>query len=247
MHIIEKQNNLLDMSVGSIVAKDFRTAEVFKRNDIDFCCGGKFTLHDICYQKSIREEKLLDELSSAMNETEQDFQYDQWPLDFLLHHILNHHHQYVRKSIPILNDLSEKVWKVHGSVHPELGEMRALFVQLAYELSNHMRKEEEILFPFIDKLYEASCEGDILNKPFFGSVQNPISLMEEEHDEAGDILRRMAELSSDFQVPENACTSYRVYFLKLREFRDDLHTHIHLENNILFPKAEQLEEFCMMH
>lgn len=232
-------------TVGQIVANNFRTAEVFKRYGIDFCCKGGRLLQDVCRDKGIDQRKIEHELQEITRSiapiTEND--YKDMPLDELAAYIEKTHHSYVRESIPVLLAYLDKVNKVHGGRHPELNELYIQFTECAEELTQHMVKEETILFPAIKKLAAALKTVTMLNAPFFfGKLGNPISMMEREHTIEGERFARITELCNNYTPPEDACTTYRVSFLKLEEFMNNLFTHIHLENNILFPGALKAEE-----
>ncbi|PRY01226.1 regulator of cell morphogenesis and NO signaling [Pontibacter ummariensis] len=230
-------------TVGELVAKDFRKAQVFKKYGIDFCCGGKRSLAQVCEQKGIDKAALEQELNAlpdtkAGNETD----YASWEPSFLADYIVNVHHKYVRESIPALYEFTSKIARVHGKRHPELLEIAKHFVNVANELEAHMPKEERVLFPYIKQLDEAKKKGEKVSPPPFGSIQNPINMMEMEHEAAGSELEAIKELTSNYTIPADACATYTVAFKKLQEFEEDLHRHIHLENNILFPKALDLEK-----
>ena len=229
-------------TIGEMVAGDYRKAEIFRKYGIDYCCGGKKSLEEVCQKKSlntavIREE--LDEIDLRPEKQEQDF--ETWPPEILADYILEHHHRYVNEAIPVLLELAMKVGRVHGEKHPELIHIALNFNSIAKELQHHMHKEEQVLFPYITKMATAKITGKRLSPPFFVSVENPIRMMENEHESAGNIMATIRVLSNDYSTPEGACTSYKVLFAKLVEFEADLHEHIHLENNILFPKALALE------
>ena len=231
------------VTIGELVAADFRKAEVFKKYGIDFCCGGKKTLNQACEKKGIDVLKVQDELNAIDASLEADTNnYNDWDLDFLADYIVNKHHKYVTDSHPILFELSAKVARVHGDRHPELIEIANYFNEVAEELNFHMQKEEMILFPYIKELFKAKREGRIPEKPAFGTIKNPIDMMEAEHLSAGGNMEEIKKLSNDFTPPVDACNSYRVLFGKLNEYDKDLHHHIHLENNILFVKAIALEK-----
>jgi regulator of cell morphogenesis and NO signaling len=232
-------------TVGQIVANNFRTAEVFKKHGIDFCCKGGRLLQDVCSEKGIDKGKIEHELQEITRSvaplTEKAFK--DMPLDELAAYIEKTHHSYVRESIPVLLAYLDKVNKVHGGRHPELNELYMQFAECAEELTQHMVKEETILFPAIKKLAIAMKAGTALSAPFFfGKLSNPISMMEREHTTEGERFARITELCNNYTPPEDACTTYRVSFLKLEEFMNNLFTHIHLENNILFPGALKAEE-----
>lgn len=230
-------------TIGEFVANDWRTAEVFKRYGIDFCCGGKRTVAEACQKKGIDPKQVITELEEIVltGSTNQQ-NYNEWNLDFLVDYIVNNHHQYVKKATPFLDEISLKVARVHGDHHPELIEINQHVMEVIEELEMHMHKEEMVLFPYIKQLAEANSKGTKVVRPMFGTIANPINMMESEHVSAGNSLAAIELLSNRFTPPADACTSYRVLFAKLAEFQQDLHQHIHLENNILFPKALALEE-----
>ena len=220
--------------VGEVVVQDYRTAAVFKTRKIDFCCNGNRSIEDVCEKQQIDPNVLIEELEQAVVERESltpDFQT--WDMDLLADYIEKKHHRYVTKKIPELTAYLHKVARVHGELHKELIEIEQLFLASAQELLAHMEKEEKILFPYVRKMAAESTPV----QPPFGSVKNPIQMMKQEHDTEGDRFRKIAELSNNYLPPQEACNTYRVAFLLLKEFEEDLHLHIHLENNILFPKA----------
>ncbi|MDP2385753.1 MAG: iron-sulfur cluster repair di-iron protein [Bacteroidota bacterium] len=239
---IKKNNSSSEPTIGELVAKDFRKAEIFKKYNIDFCCGGKKTVNQACNDKKVdylMVEKELNEIDAIVSRVEQKF--DEWNLDFLIDYILNTHHNYVKKTIPLLLEYTTKVAKVHGHTHPEVITISEKFNAAADELNGHMCKEEQILFPYIKQLVLAKSTNQNVPYTAFGAVKNPIEMMEHEHDLVGDIFKTIRELSSNYTPPEDCCATYKVSFLKLKEFEEDLHQHIHLENNILFPKSIELE------
>ena len=168
--------------------------------------------------------------------------YDKWELDFLMIYIENIHHTYIRESLPIISQYANKVAKVHGHHYIEVVEINQLFHEVANELLSHMQKEEQVLFPFIKQLVQAKKEGRKNTTPPFGTVKNPIQMMEHEHESAGNIFKEISRLSNNYSPPEGACNTFRALYAKLEEFEQDLHKHIHLENNILHPKAILLEK-----
>lgn len=231
------------MTIGDMVANDFRKAEIFRKYGIDYCCGGKITLKQSCQKKGINFDEIDQELRAIDERIDRSAEdYKSWDLDFLADYIVNKHHIYVSNSHPMMLELSAKVARVHGERHPELLEINRLFTEIALELTMHMFKEENVLFPFIREIAKAKREGLELGRPVFGTIQNPIDMMEQEHVSAGGSLEEIKQLSSNFTPPEDACNSYRVFFSKLNEYEEDLHHHIHLENNILFPSAVALEK-----
>ncbi len=229
--------------IGEFVAEDYRAAAVFTKHGIDFCCKGHRTIEEVCQKKNIDEEMLLNELDAAMNaDSGQNIDFKSWPLDLLTEYIEKKHHRYVEEKSLILKGFLDKLCKVHGDRHPELFEISELFFASAGELAAHMKKEELVLFPFIKKMVNTSITGQEMQKPGFGTVENPIAMMMEEHDTEGERFRKIAELTDNYTPPADACNTYRVTFAMLNEFEQDLHMHIHLENNILFPEAAKLEK-----
>ncbi len=237
---IQKNNASKEASIGELVAKDLRKAEVFKKFNIDFCCGGKKTLSQVCNDKQINIKDIESEFEKLDSTSESISQnYNEWSLDFLVDFIINTHHKYVKSSLPLLMEYTAKVAKVHGKEHLEVVTIYDLFKEASEELNSHMMKEETILFPYIKQLVN---EKKSVNEGCsFGTVKNPIRMMEHEHDVVGNIFKTIRELSNDYTPPEDACTTYKLSYKKLEEFENDLHQHIHLENNILFPKSIKLE------
>ncbi len=229
-------------NIGELVAEDYRTATVFKKHKIDFCCNGNRTIEEACKSKDISIWELTSDLQQAMKNNENSgVDYKQWPLDLLADYIEKKHHRYVETRSAEIIPFLDKLCRVHGERHPELLEIYQLFTESAGELAQHMKKEELILFPYIRKMVRAGQEKEELAQPHFGTVTNPIRMMMEEHDTEGERFRKIAELSNDYTPPGDGCNTYRVTFSLLKEFEDDLHLHIHLENNILFPGAKAME------
>ncbi|MDP2336751.1 MAG: iron-sulfur cluster repair di-iron protein [Bacteroidota bacterium] len=235
--------NIRNKSVGEIVKLDFRAADVFSSYGIDFCCGGKISLAEACVNGKCDETKVIGALDALKNQTGSAVHdFDSWNIGFLADYIQNTHHQYVSKAIPQILPLAQKVADVHGEHHSEVIRINELFQDLAEELLSHMQKEELILFPYIKELVASKSDGNCAGDSCFGTVAGPISVMEQEHENAGVILKELFRLSDGYTVPDDACNTFRVLFGKMKEFEDDLHRHIHLENNILFPKAIMLEQ-----
>lgn len=231
-------------TIGQIAAKDLRKAKVFKKYGLDFCCGGKKTIQEACSEKGLDVTVVEQELRQADNKamSSRPLPYNEWNLDFLADYIVNTHHAYVRKNLPDIRAYASKVYSVHGNRHPELNNVKQLVESIANELIPHMEKEETILFPYIKQLVQSKGNGQSLTQSAFGSVQNPINVMESEHEAVGAFFEDIRKLTKDFALPEDACASYTLLYRLLEEFEEDLHLHIHLENNILFPKAIELEK-----
>lgn len=229
--------------IGQFVAEDFRTAAVFSKYGIDFCCKGDRTIEEVCQKNSIDTDELLGKLLEiSISKNQQSIDYKSWPLDLLADYIEKKHHRYVEEKTPIIRQFLDKLCKVHGQNHPELFEVTALFIGSSKELAAHMKKEELILFPFIKKMVKAQLEGSQLQSPQFGKVENPIAMMKQEHENEGERFRQVSDLTDNYTPPSDACNTYKVTIAMLEEFEKDLHLHIHLENNILFPKAIKLEQ-----
>lgn len=240
METTQKQS---EKQIGQFVADDFRTAAVFAKYKIDFCCNGNRSVEEACEKKSIDSNKILDELQAVLNsKTNQSIDYKSWPLDLLAEYIEKTHHRYVTEKIPVLLQFLNKLCAVHGERHPELFKINELFTASAGELSAHLKKEELVLFPFVKKLVAAKLSQGTIETPHFGKVENPIAMMMQEHDNEGERFRQIAELTNNYTPPADGCNTYQVTFAMLQEFEQDLHLHIHLENNILFPEAIKLEQ-----
>jgi len=233
-------------TIKSIVTNDFRTAAIFEKYSLDFCCKGGVTIDQACSEKNIDAGSVYAELAELANASLGNTpHYSEWPMDELIDYIVNVHHKYVRESIPVIYAHTQKVATVHGSNHPEVVEIAHHFETVAAELQRHMMKEEHMLFPYIKSLVKAKRKEGVFMAPPFGTAQNPIRMMEAEHRAAGDELYEVRSLSKNYIPPEDACTTYRVSFKELQQFEQDLHQHVHLENNILFPKAIALEQELM--
>ncbi len=231
-----------EKQIGEYVAEDFRTAAIFSKYKIDFCCNGNRTVSEACKTKSVDEQKVKEEIHFILNSvSEETIDYKSWPLDLLMDYIEKKHHRYVEEKIPVLRQFLDKLCKVHGKRHPELLKIYELFMASAGELTAHMKKEELILFPFVRRMVEANLSNTTITSPQFGTVENPIAMMKHEHDNEGQRFRQIAELTNDYTPPADACNTFRVTYAMLDEFEKDLHLHIHLENNILFPNAIKLE------
>jgi regulator of cell morphogenesis and NO signaling len=238
MHALSDSTTLAD-----IVAADFRAAAVLDRFGLDFCCGGKRTLDEACAAKKLDAGAVAAALgaldpTSGGGAAAPDVN---WRPDALARHIVERHHGYVRAQTPVIAARLAKLVSVHGERHKELAAVAAHFAEVAAELQTHMIKEEQILFPYIAALAAAADGGSAPPPNPFGTVRNPIRMMEMEHQSAGGELATIRELTGDYTVPEDGCATYRVCYAELADFDRDLRRHIHLENNVLFPKAVQLE------
>lgn len=229
--------------VGEVVAADYRAAAVFEKFGIDFCCKGNRSIADVCENEKIDSAALIQDLEQALKESDkQATDFNAWPLDLLADYIEKKHHRYVDAKLLEIKPYLAKIVSVHGGRHPELAEIEKLFSQTAGEMTAHMKKEEFILFPFIRKMTKAEQDRTPISRPHFSSVENPIEMMKHDHNEEGERFAKIVALSNNYTPPADACNTYRVTFALLGEFEADLHMHIHLENNILFPKAIEMEK-----
>ncbi len=230
-------------SIGEIAASDIRKAEIFKKYGLDFCCGGKKSLESACVEQELDPEQIRKELNNVDEVDKSDINdYNSWEMGYLVDHIVNKHHKYVCEQLPVIKELAQKVENAHAEFHPELLQINKLVLDLNDELSAHLQKEERVLFPYIKQLL--ACESKLISyqRPMFDSIERPINMMEVEHESAGEMLAEISSLSSGYKLPADACNSYRLLFNLLQDFDNDLKIHIHLENNILFPKALKLEK-----
>jgi len=232
--------DLANQTLAEIVTENIRSAIVFEEFGLDFCCKGKRLLSKACADKNVEVEKVVNSLNE-LNTNNDSVNVNDWELDFLADYIINNHHQYVRRMIPVISLHADKVAAVHGQNHPEMIEISDLFLAVREELEGHMMKEERILFPYIKQLYNAKKNNEQIAPPPFGTIQNPITLMEAEHESAGNAMYSIRGLSENFKAPADACNTFKALYSELKEFEEDLHKHIHLENNILFPKSIELE------
>ena len=218
---------------------------IFEKLGIDYCCGGNKSLEEACAASTLSVDAVLDSLELAAQTaraTQKDRNWQAESLAELIAHINSTHHKYTREEIARLGPLFAKVCSVHCKNHPELQTVRAAFSGLAQELSTHMMKEEMILFPYIVRMEESVIQKEPVLPPPFGTVENPVAMMMHEHDSAGDALREMRQASAGYTPPGDACISFLTLYKALADFETDLHQHIHLENNILFPRAIEMEK-----
>ena len=228
--------------VGDIVKVNFKTAQLFEKNKIDFCCGGGISLMEACQKSKIDVAELIPQLEAVVQMNDPDSRYiDGLELDELCDYIEKRHHTYVNENIPFLQQKLQRLCEVHSENHNELFEIKRLFDGAAENLSAHMKKEELILFPYIRKMVSSKKENT-QEKSEFGHILQPIEQMEEEHHVEGERFKKISELTQDYTCPPDGCNTYQVTFKTLQDFENDLHRHIHLESNILFKKAILLEK-----
>lgn len=234
-----------EKTVRELALENPAATRVFEKLGIDYCCGGNQSLEQACRAANLPMDLVLESLQAAEPATraaEADQDWQRASLSDLIAHITSTHHAYTRTEIARLGPLFDKVCSVHGKNHPELLQVRASFRGLAQELTMHMMKEEMVLFPYVVQLEEAVLQGEPVSPSSFGSVKNPVSMMEHEHESAGNALRAMRHGSAGYASPSDACISYQTLYKALADFESDLHQHIHLENNILFPRAIAMEQ-----
>ncbi len=221
-----------------------QATRVFEKLKIDYCCGGDKPLVEACATAGIEVvnlERMLEEAGQAEVQGNGSLDFQKATLSELVGHILDKHHVYTKEEMARLEPLIDKVISAHGENHPELRGLGGLFQQLCEDLKPHMFKEEQILFPYIVEMERSVVENRPAPLAPFGTVKNPIHMMMMEHETVGDLLRELRALSSNYTVPPDGCISYQTLYQALEAFEQDLHQHIHLENNILFPRAIEME------
>ncbi|MFZ4548031.1 MAG: iron-sulfur cluster repair di-iron protein [Bacteroidales bacterium] len=227
----------IETTIGEIVANDFRTASIFKEAGIDFCCGGNKSLTDACKENGANESYLIQQIETlAQTPVSGAMNFKEWELGFLSDYIVNTHHKFVLKNLPELVFYTQKIADVHGGHHPELIEVASLFTKINEELLQHLKNEEEVLFPAI-KEAEKNASPKVK-----ATIVSEISRMQGEHEFAGGAMDKINVLTNNYFIPADACNTYRVSLKLLEQFEDDLHIHVHLENNILYPKALKLTQ-----
>jgi regulator of cell morphogenesis and NO signaling len=231
-----------ETKVKDIALANPEARKVLEDAGVDYCCGGERSLHEACLHTDVPAEEILNRLrENSGNVTPDEENWTSAMLSDLTRHIREKHHRYVREAIPRIQILLEKVVAKHGENHLEIAEIQKLFAEVGREMTMHMQKEEQILFPYIDAMEHSVNTHGPLEPPFFQTVMNPIQAMMKDHDSAGDLLRQIRNASCEYAAPPDACLTYKALYDELREFEADLHQHVHLENNILFPRAAEME------
>lgn len=234
-----------NQTVAAIVNNDYRAADVFRKYDIEYCCGGKFPLAVACEMKGVDPDKLVQELEEATRDLNNSntLGFNNWPIDFLTDYIVNVHHDYLRNALPRLRDHVERFALGHRTKFTYLDELQQVVIQLQRSLIPHLEQEEEIIFPYIRQISHAYTSRESYASLLVRTLRKPVEeIMEHEHETTGKLLHRMRDLTHHYATPENACISHRVVFHKMREMDNDIVQHLHLENNILFPKAISMEK-----
>jgi len=231
-----------EMKVKEIVAANPGATRILEGAGVDYCCGGNKSLHDACAHAGVSEEEIMERLrENKTNVGPADENWASAPLGDLTQHIREKHHRYVREAVQRVPALLARVKTKHGNNHPEIPEIEELFLKVGREMIMHMQKEEQVLFPYIEAVERAASGKETLEPPFFQTVRNPVHAMMQEHDAAAALVRQIRTASSAYTPPANACASYQALYRDLQEFEADLHEHVHLENNILFPRAVEME------
>jgi regulator of cell morphogenesis and NO signaling len=234
----DKKQDYANVTIAEIVTDDISKAGVFKKFGLDFCCGGGRTIQDACAKKGVDMNTLISELEKpTMEKGAKNLNFNDWPLHLLVDYIIEVHHNYVRENLPVIVEFAEKVARVHGHADEELHDIKGLVDDMAMDLNLHMQKEEMVLFPFVKNISgKTKLEEGEANMV----INGPIRMMEIEHDNVGEIIKKLRTLSHDYTPPGHACNTYKALYFKLEEFEDDLFNHIHLENNILFKKVKAM-------
>lgn len=234
-----------DTKLGDIVAQNMSYAETLYQYNLDFCCGGTRSLGEACKNAKVELEELLTVLHETENEkVSTALQFKAWSTELLIDYILKFHHYYIRTEGPKTLELLQTVCSVHATTHSNLLKVKELFTASINDLFNHLIKEEQILFPFIYEIEQAYATGVILPEFHCGSIENPIRVMEEEHSGEGERFRAIEKLTDGYTTPSSGCDSYKLVMKRLRDFQQNLHIHIHVENNILFPRAIKMQTIC---
>lgn len=228
-------------TIGAFVAEDYRTAAVFEKYGIDFCCGGQATLTATCREKDLDLTRILHEIESARKEPiGRSENFADWPLPFLIDYIINTHHAYLKENDEQIAAYAQKIAEVHGAHHPEVIEIAAIFAKIAADMAEHLKTEEEVFFPAVKRVDTTVGSGQNAQTDDRALIKSELTKLHREHEEIGDAIHKIRHLANDYAIPEDVCNTFVVTYQKLKEFEDDLHKHVHLENNILFPKAAQL-------
>jgi regulator of cell morphogenesis and NO signaling len=237
----EQQTLTPEVTVGEIVAWNYNAAGVFRKYGMDFCCGGGVSLKEACEKRNVRLDEVLDRLKDLEKETiNGPGNFMAWEIPYLIKYIEDTHHRYVRRKTDEIAAYAQKVAKVHGDRHPENIGINEAFTELAYEMLKHLQAEEETVFPLIEGISQKRKKGETVSEVEINRLKSELAEMENDHDGAGGLMKKIRELSNDYTPPQYACSTYQILYKNLEGFEQDLHKHVHLENNILFKKAEEL-------
>lgn len=233
--------NTENRTIGEIVAADFRTAAVFEKHGIDFCCGGKVALAAACTEKGLDLAAITGELAAVQNQpTERSQNYSAWALPFLADYIVNTHHVYLKENDDQIVAYARKIAEVHGAHHPEVIRIAAIFAKIAADMVGHLQEEEEVFFPALKRADAARAAGSVPDESDRAVIRASLLRLQREHEEIGDAVHEIRHLANGYAIPDDVCNTFMLTYRKLNEFEDDLHKHVHLENNILFLKAAAL-------
>ncbi len=233
---------LKNKTIGAIVAENFATADIFRKYGIDFCCHGNVDFEEACAKAQVSIENISKELESANGTTSTGADFSHWPYDLLIDYVLKIHHRGIRREGPNILRLLDTVVEKHGATHPELAEVRELFEHSLQDLDLHLSKEENVLFPYLYRLFEAADNGLYIEPIHCGSVSHPIEAMMADHSNEGERYKKINQLTNNYRVPEDACNGYKLLLSKIKLFEINLNEHIHLENNIIFPAGIRIEK-----
>lgn len=232
---------LSDKTIGEIVAEDYRTAQVFENHGIDYCCGGNVTLQAGCREKGIDPSIIAEEIEAVKkDQIDRSQDYASWDLSFLIDYIINVHHTYIKDNTEQITGYTRKIASVHGVHHPEVIEIASIFDKIAIDLMDHLKTEEEEFFPALKRIEAAGKSGSATSADDMEKVRNSLENLVQEHEVVGDAVHKIRHLAKGYAIPDDVCNTFTVTYRKLKEFEDDLHKHVHLENNILFFKAALL-------
>lgn len=241
MNVNKESALTAEATVGEIVARNYNAAAIFRQYGMDFCCGGGISLKEACERRNVNLDDVIGELKGLDHWSgSSDENFMAWDIPYLIEHIENTHHRFVRSKIEEISAYAEKVAGVHGERHPENIEIKRTFTELAYEMMKHMQAEEEVVFPLIQKIAASRKKGQSVPQEEIQKLKDELNEMEADHDGAGNLMKTISELSNGFSAPADACATYQILYKNLEGFELDLHKHVHLENNILFKKAEEL-------
>ncbi|WP_341221662.1 DUF542 domain-containing protein [Polaribacter atrinae] len=235
----------MNKSVATIVIENINTASVFKKYKIDFSIHGNMLLSQACEEKNTNLKHILKDLKAVNDKVYYLKDYNSWKLDFLIDFLVNIQHEYKEENILLLKEYGEKVAAIYGEEYEELIEINLLILKVADSILEHMKNEERIIFPYIKKLIEANTKKIVTNTND-SPLNRPIDIIEDDHQKVSKTFKKISELTNNYKIPENACISFKVLYLKLQQFEELLNNHIHIENNILFPKAKKLEQSLIM-
>lgn len=233
---------LKNKTIGAIVAENFATADIFRKYGIDFCCHGNVDFEEACAKAQVSIENISKELESANGTTSTGADFSHWPYDLLIDYVLKIHHRGIRREGPNILRLLDTVVEKHGATHPELAEVRELFEHSLQDLDLHLSKEENVLFPYLYRLFEAADNGLYIEPIHCGSVSHPIEAMMADHSNEGERYKKINQLTNNYRVPKDACNGYKLLLSKIKLFEINLNEHIHLENNIIFPAGIRIEK-----